>query len=261
MSTNKSLLAAAIAVFACGAANADMVAYNGTVAYPGATSSPANTDFTYSITLPDFNPTLGTLTGVTIIFYAQENVSSVTMSNGGTNTSTNFTFSENSNVTSGFSNSAVATDVFSGGRTLTPYSLGPITLGGTSAPTTNCPDSTPSASCNTVTYSGLNVEDDVVDSQTNGGFATFTGTNGPGPVSGSLTTIITPATRELLRPSLWVEAPLEPSQSAERQQAAAPRLQPDWLTRKLITHLLTRQAAPRNPRRWFCSVRLWSVSV
>jgi len=177
MFINKHILtAASLAVLACGIASADTVAYNGTVTYPGAQSLPAATDFTYSISLPDFNSSLGTLTGVEIIFYATETVTSLNLVNSGTNTSSNFTATIDSLVTQNFSNSANSADVFhgTGGAAISfaPYETPTITLGGSSN-TGTCPTGTPSASCNNVTYN-LNVEDDVVKE----GYTTVTGLNG-----------------------------------------------------------------------------------
>jgi hypothetical protein len=99
------------------------------------------------LALPKFNLPGDTLTGATIYFYAEESVSTLTLTNTASGVET-FTLQLTSNVTSNSTNSAHAADKF-GAETLTLFSQA-MTLGGTG--TGACPLDTPSAACSSVSF-------------------------------------------------------------------------------------------------------------
>jgi hypothetical protein len=157
------LLTTSLAAAACGVASANSIDFLSTPR----TFGPENTDFTYSLSLPKFNLAGDTLTGATIYFFAEENVSTLTLTNTASGVET-FTFIASSNVTSLSSNSANNADKFTG-ETLNLFSQG-MTLGGASTP--GCPHATPSAACSSVSFGPL--------STTNIAQITPTGTGGLG---------------------------------------------------------------------------------
>jgi hypothetical protein len=97
--------------------------------------------------LPKFNLVGDTLIGATIYFYAQENVNTLTLTNTASGVET-FTFLATSNATSNSSNSANNADKF-GTETLTLFSQSMILGGSGTGP---CPESTPSSSCSSVSF-------------------------------------------------------------------------------------------------------------
>jgi hypothetical protein len=124
-----------------------------------------NTDFTYSLTLPDFNVAGATLTGATIYLYAAENISSVTLSNLGTIAQTSFSAVATSTIAGG-SPATPLTDSATGGTiytalggielqlfNMTGLNLGPGTGGSAVGACAN--NTTPTVGCSSVTYTGL----------------------------------------------------------------------------------------------------------
>ena len=148
------LLTTSLAAAACGVASANSI---NALSTPN-TFGPSNTDLNYSLSLPDFNPgsngvpTNVTLTGAKIYFFAQETISTLTLTNTSSSVQT-FTFQTSSNVTSNSSNSANQADSFgvngfeSSDESLV-FTTGSITLGPGGLPA--CPTRTPSASCSSV---------------------------------------------------------------------------------------------------------------
>lgn len=135
------LAGATFAVLASGVASANSINYLTT---PPVTF---NVDGSYTLTLPDFNPTFGTLTGATIYFAGQETVSALTLTNLTASTDT-FTFQLTSDLVLNSGNSANSADKFTN-ETLSLFDSS-ITLGPSGDPT--CPQGTPSASCSAVSY-------------------------------------------------------------------------------------------------------------
>lgn len=166
------LLTTSLAAAACGVASANSIDF---LSSP-TTQGPTNTDFTYSLSLPKFDPGTdgipGTavLTGGTIYFYAEETVSTLSLNNTASGVES-FTFLATSNVTSNSSNSANSADKFTG-ETLSLISLTGITLGGDATPA--CPEGTPSATCSSVAYTPPPIIED------NLGLGFTTGTGGDG---------------------------------------------------------------------------------
>lgn len=142
-----------LAVFATGLAGASTLNEYFTTVFPVSGPNP-NTDFSYILTLPDFNVAGATLTGATIYLSATENVTSVSLTNDGTLADSGFTVSATSsiasNVTNALTDSATGSHIYSG-LDLDVFNAVDITLGGTGTATT-CPTGTPSASCYAVSY-------------------------------------------------------------------------------------------------------------
>jgi hypothetical protein len=132
--------------------------------YPTGGPDP-NTDFNYTLSLPMFNSSLGTLTSVELIIFGSESISTITLANLGTTAQPNFTASETStlaqNSTDPLHNSATGLNVYSG-LALDVFNSGTISLGpGTGSVATGaCPPATPSTSCSSVTYTASNISPD-----------------------------------------------------------------------------------------------------
>jgi hypothetical protein len=162
------LTGAAVAFLVAGVASADQIdSVSAIVSFA--------TDGTYTLTLNDFNSSLGTLTGATLYLNGTETV------NFGLNntapTTQVFDVDATSNIVKGFANTASATDVYSaetldvfdtgigpgglGGPDTAPVPVPPttITLGGLGAPgvAANCPVNVPSATCSAIAYSQYSV--------------------------------------------------------------------------------------------------------
>jgi hypothetical protein len=137
------LLTASLAVAACGVASASSIDYLSTPT----TYGPFDTDFSYSLSLPKFNLPGETLTGATIYFFAEETVSTLTLTNTASGVES-FTFQATSNATSNSTNSANSADAYSA-ETITLFNE-TMTLGGNSEPA--CPESTPSNACSSVSF-------------------------------------------------------------------------------------------------------------
>jgi hypothetical protein len=156
------LTVATVAVAASGLALANSIAYE--TSYPTSGPDP-NTDFNYLLNLPLFNSSIGTLTGVELIIFGSESISTVTLQNLGTSAQTTFTAVESStlanNSTDPLSNSATGLDIFSG-LGLDVFNSGSISLGpGTGGSAVGpCPAATPSTACSSVTYTGANINPD-----------------------------------------------------------------------------------------------------
>jgi len=144
------LTGAALVVMASGLANANSIVFLSNPAIFG----PQTTDFTYSLSLPDFNVALGTLTSAEIVFYAQENITTLTLTNKSSDVNS-FTFIASANVTSLSTNSANAADAFGFNgpegqdQTLVLFNQS-MTLGPQGSGT--CATATPTSSCNVVTF-------------------------------------------------------------------------------------------------------------
>jgi hypothetical protein len=135
----KKLISIASLTLALGGSSA----FAATIGYESSLVGPSPTEVSYTLTLPDFNPALGTLTGVTIYFYATETSSSFSIRNtSGANVTAND--AAQVNVSGSFANSASSADKFLG-ETLTIFDtgigagLGSCSTGGTPAPGTCMP--------------------------------------------------------------------------------------------------------------------------
>jgi hypothetical protein len=124
------------------------------------------TDGSYSLTLPKFDPTICgapgcTLTGATLYFFGSDDLSKLTLSNSASNAQA-FNLLDTSNLNLDSGNSANSADAYTGevldlfdtgtgpGQAQYPTVSGPITLGPAGLP--DCPEYTPSATCNSVSY-------------------------------------------------------------------------------------------------------------
>jgi PEP-CTERM motif len=156
------LTVSTFALAASGLALANSIAYE--ASYPTGGPDP-NTDFNYTLSLPQFNSSLGTLTGVELIIFGSESISTVTLANLGTSAQPNFTATETStlaqNSTDPLHNSATGNNVYSG-LVLDVFSSGNISLGpGTGSQATGvCPPASPSTGCSSVTYTAANIPTD-----------------------------------------------------------------------------------------------------
>jgi len=163
MTTLRRILAVAtVSVVGSGMALANSIAY--TTTYPNTPPDP-NTDFGFILNLPDFNPSLGTLTGVELIIFGLESISTLTLANLGTTGQPNFTATESStlsnNVTDPLANSATGLNVYSG-LMLDVFNSGNISLGpGTGSNAEGaCSPASPSLACSSVTYTAANIHPD-----------------------------------------------------------------------------------------------------
>ncbi len=165
---------------ACGAASANSIfSVSGLITF--------NTDGSYTLTMNKFDNTGGlVLTGATMYFRAVEDVSLLNLVDTAQNTQT-FDLLDESNIVLGSTDSANNLDKFSGetldlfdtgigpGQAQYPLVPGAITLGGTNN-TGVCPEYTPSATCNNVSYTGPDIIVDNTDPVY--GFPTGTGLGG-----------------------------------------------------------------------------------
>jgi hypothetical protein len=119
-----------------------------TIGFLSNTVGPSNTEVSYTLTLPTFDPTLGTLSSVTIYFQASENTSNMTLTNTSGATIT-FDASVTANLVRNFVNSATAVDKYTG-ETLQLLDTGVGTALG------SCGDSdTPApGTCDSITLAG-----------------------------------------------------------------------------------------------------------
>jgi hypothetical protein len=119
------------------------------------------TDGSYTLTMDKFDSSLGTLTGATLYFYGAEDVSNLTLVNNSASVQT-FNLALQSNLAYNSDNTANSADKYTGqnldifdtgvgpGTAQYPLSAGPITLGPSGSGV--CPEYTPSASCNSISY-------------------------------------------------------------------------------------------------------------
>lgn len=168
-SLRRILTGAAVLFCATGLANASFIEAF-TTSFPIVGPDP-NTDFSYTLTLPDFNVAGATLSGATIYLYAQEDISSVTLSNLGTIAQTSFSAVATSTIAGGspatpLHDSATGGTIFTAGTgvelqlfNMSGLNLGPGTGSGAVGACAN--NTTPTVACSSVTYTGL--EDDVLD--------------------------------------------------------------------------------------------------
>jgi hypothetical protein len=146
----RALITTSLAAAACGVAGANSIDFLSTPA----TFGPSNTDFSYSLSLPKFDPgtdgiPLGSiLSSAKLYFYGAETVSTLSLNNSSSGVES-FTYIATSNITSNSSNSANNADKFTG-ETLSLFSTGLIYLGGTG--TGACTEGHPLATCNSVAY-------------------------------------------------------------------------------------------------------------
>jgi hypothetical protein len=140
------LTVGALALMYVGVSAADTVQFTSSF-------GPSATDFTHTFTLSDFDPTLGTLTGVEIDLSASETISALGLANTGNIVESNFSVVATSAIKTS-NNTAVAADnvsIF----TLNDFDSsilfpGGVTLGDSSLPA--CPLATPSAACSSVSF-------------------------------------------------------------------------------------------------------------
>jgi hypothetical protein len=153
------LIGTTLAIIACGMLSANSI-------YSLSSSAAFATDDDYTLTLGDFNPTLGTLTSATLYFLASESISTITLQNSASTAQT-FDFDATSNVVKNMTNSAGSVDIYrnesldlfdtgSGpGEAGSPDPEVPITLG--PAGMGECPKYAPSVSCSSVNYTPPNL--------------------------------------------------------------------------------------------------------
>lgn len=184
------LTGVSLTIMASGLASANVIGYS--TDFPTSGSNP-NTDFNYTLTLPKFNTNGGlyNLTGATMFFYVDENVTSITLNNAGTVVQTGFEVSVTSDVvdatnattsTGHMTNSANSADIYHNetmtlfdneaaigiGGTNIPSSGGPISLGpGTgSSSVAACANNSPLSTCSSVLFnlvpSDANITDPVL---------------------------------------------------------------------------------------------------
>jgi len=157
-------IAIALLGLACGTASADSIfSVSGLVTFA--------TDGSYTLTLAKFDPTICgapgcTLNGATLYFYGSENLSKLVLSNAAAEAQA-FDLLDTSNLNLGSSNSANASDRYSGevldlfdtgigpDEAQYPTVNGPITLG--PAGSGDCPEYDPSAACDSVSYTGPDI--------------------------------------------------------------------------------------------------------
>lgn len=97
----------AVAALTAGSADANVIGYLSNLVGPTAT------EVNYTLTMPKFNSSLGTLTGVKIYFYATENVSSLTLTNTSATTTQTYSAAATVNFVQGMANSAYSGDKYS----------------------------------------------------------------------------------------------------------------------------------------------------
>jgi hypothetical protein len=108
MNTLRRVLStAALATVAAGLASAGQVGFLSNVV------GPSSTEVNYTLTLPKFDPALGTLTNVTLYFFATETSSDFTVTNNAS-ISEQFDLSVTSNLVRNATNTATAADKFTG---------------------------------------------------------------------------------------------------------------------------------------------------
>lgn len=149
------LLTCTVALSGASFASANTVVSTAFAPGPGNTQT-ALTDFSYTLTLNKFDPTLGTLTGATLYFYGDIDTSSFTLTNTGGGAAT-FDYTVFALINRFAANTATAADKFgpenvyifdtTGGSIAAPGSA--ITLGNTGGA---CPAGTPGPTCNSVSY-------------------------------------------------------------------------------------------------------------
>ena len=115
-SFNRILLTTFLGAVSVGTASADIISFTSNLV------GPTPTEVAYTLNLPKFDSTLGTLTGVTLYFRGTQTSSTFTLTNTSAQNQT-FDFSAQSNFVSGFTNSATAADKFTG-QTLTLFDTG-----------------------------------------------------------------------------------------------------------------------------------------
>lgn len=132
-----------------------------TIAYSAIVPS-TSTEVSYTLTLHQFDPTLGVLTAAKLYFYATENVSGLAVANTSTTTQSGFDILDTSNLVLGSANSANNADRYTNeildlfdtgigpGLATLPVPMAALTLGGTGTPV--CPTGIASAACSSVSY-------------------------------------------------------------------------------------------------------------
>lgn len=183
---------ATLGVLASGLALASTVAYNGTVTYNGGAGNqtpPISADFTYSVALPEFDSSLGTLTGVQIIFFASLADTNVGVTNTGSTAQNSFSLTGTTEALSGIANSLVASDIPTSiisthSFSLTTFSSGAIsTLGGITTPGV-CSSTTGGSTCNQIIFAPPTTPaDTVLNDPMHGLYADATGMNGLSGIS------------------------------------------------------------------------------
>ena len=146
MKTFRNMIAtAALLLAASGISNAAIISFS-------AQSGPSLTDFTFSLVLTKFDTSLGTLTGATIRFTGTDDVVSLNLNNS-SNSIQSFRYKSMADilVTSNTADSTLTTtDLL-----LTNFDSGVISLGPSGSGV--CAASTPTTSCNDVSYLPLAV--------------------------------------------------------------------------------------------------------
>jgi len=179
---------AATALAVTGLASATTVGYNATaIVYNSAAGNqtpPINADFTYQITLPDFNSSLGTLTGVQIYFFTSLTATAATLTNTGSTNQNNFSLVGTTDIVTGMTNSATSTDIFHDPLATPPnspsdpiqtFTSGNIAnLGGVTTPGV-CASTTGASTCNQINFGAQAAVTDI-----NTGILSVIYTNGTG---------------------------------------------------------------------------------
>jgi hypothetical protein len=146
--------------------------FGATIGYTSTLVGPTSTETTYSLSLPDFNSALGTLTGVTLYFFSNETASTFSVKNISGNSVT-ADISAAVNLALGFANSANSADKFLN-QNLTIFDTG--IAGG---PGSCAAGSTPApGTCSQITVAGggTNTYGPISVSNTNPTFGFTTGT-------------------------------------------------------------------------------------
>ena len=136
----KVLCSAAMVLSAAGLSNAATISFN-------VSQGPQLTDFNYTLVLPKFDSLLGNLTAATLKFTANDDISSLNLTNtSGTNQTFRYVSSADFLLTGNTADSTLlGTDL-----AVTNFNSGFITLGPSGSGA--CPAATPSSACNSVTY-------------------------------------------------------------------------------------------------------------
>ncbi len=162
------LTGTALAVMSAGLAGAVTTGYTAITPTGAGTGGSGydNTDFSYSLTLPKFDSSLGNLTGVRLYYFAAVHTTALNLTNNG-GSPANFDLDVNSRVNfGGLINSANSLNNYSQ-ETLTQLSIVGITLGDGTKP--NCAFATPDANCSSVDYAPPTIVND------NSGFGSLSG--------------------------------------------------------------------------------------
>jgi hypothetical protein len=153
----KALAGVAMITLACGTAEAtSIIDFTDTFASP--------TDFSHTFTLQEFDTNLGTLTGVEIDLYGTLTTPTLNLTNTAADAESFKFLADTEIYTTNNTASNDNVDTFPNfpqppNNNLIILNTGTISLGGAGTGIVECPNSTPSQSCNQVSYAPLTVND------------------------------------------------------------------------------------------------------